>query len=390
MSTPRVIPPLLAHVQRGRMPAVTAGPTRKDIRAPRPRPALDEVVFDVPLELIVANSPIQTRDPFDPDASDEDAALLDVVRQGLWTPPVVVRAVDVQPGDRASTYQIEDGHRRVAAHRLAGRLTVRAVITRHDGREADLTTLRANTFKRLPPVQQAQAIARVRERHGLEYQTIAELAGLTPRYVSELMRMLDAGAGALQAVEEGRLSVHEAARLGRSVRAELEGVENASTAWIGVADPSSTLSHGPAASAAIMALPSKTKVMPVKASQRTLQDDLEALSWLNAEQTIQLMAWARQDSIRFNQVLATALLLGVNQHLAIQDAAGLAMELLQGRVGVGIVQMMAIGLRLKRAADKGETSPEERTFIRTVASWLLAISGESMPIDFEFQESPTA
>lgn len=376
MSSPRAIPALLAHVQRGRMPTVTADPTRNDNHAPRPRPALDEVVFDVPLELIVADSPIQTREPFDPEASDEDAALLRVVRQGLWTPPVVVRAVDAQPGDRASTYLIEDGHRRVAAHRLAGRLTVRAVITRHDGREADLTTLRANTFKRLPPVQQAQAIARVRERHGLEYQTIAELAGLTPRYVSELMRMLDAGDGALQAVGEGRLSVREAARLGRSVRAGLAEVEKRSTAKVGMAEPSSIHSCRSVASAAIMTHPSKTKSMAMSAAGRTLQDDLDALNWLNAEQTAQLLAWARQDSIRFSQVLATALLVGADQHLTIKDAAGLAMELLQRRVGVGIVQMMEIGLRLKRAVSAGRTSPEERILIRTVAAWLRAVSCE--------------
>ncbi len=52
MSSPRAIPALLAHVHRGRMPTVTADPTRNDNHAPRPRPALDEVVFDVPLEAI--------------------------------------------------------------------------------------------------------------------------------------------------------------------------------------------------------------------------------------------------------------------------------------------------------------------------------------------------
>ena len=371
MSSPRALPALLAHVQRGRMPAVTAGLIPQHNPAPRPRPALDEVVFDVPLELIVADSPIQTREPFDPEASDEDAALLDVVRQELWTPPVVVRAVDAPPGDRATTYQIEDGHRRVAAHRLAGHLTVRAVITRHDGREADLTTLRANTFKRLPPVQQAQAIARVRERHGLEFQTIAELAGLTPRYVSELMRMLDAGAGALQAVGEGRLSVHEAARLGRSVRAGLATVEQPSTAVIDLAGPAPTPSD---ASAAVRTHPSQANSTAISPAGRSLQDDLNALTWLNAEQTAQLMASARQDSIRFSQVLATALLLGADQHLAIEDAAGLALELLQRRVGVGIVQMMEIGLRLKRAVSAGRMSAEEREWIRRVAVWLQDIA----------------
>lgn len=57
-------------------------------------------------------------------------------------------------------------------------------------------------------------------RHGLTYQSIAELADLTPRYVSELMRMLDAGEVALQTVGEGRLSVREAARLGRESNVE--------------------------------------------------------------------------------------------------------------------------------------------------------------------------
>lgn len=375
MSTSRDIPALLAHVQRGRLPAVPAGPTRKDIQALRPRPSLDEVVFDVPLQLIVADSPIQTRDPFDPEASDEDAALLDVVRQGLWTPPVVVRAVDAQPGDRASTYQIEDGHRRVAAHRMAGRLTIRAVIKRHDGREADLTTLRANTFKRLPPVQQAQAIARVRERHGLEYQTIAELAGLTPRYVSELMRMLDAGAEALQAVEEGRLSVREAARIGRLSVSQGKAMGKSVTSLnaatgVRLADTCESETSCSAVSPDGIHRPS-AMLAPQPIPPSSLQDELNALSLLDPEKTVELFEWIQQHPMRMNQMLASALLLSTKQHLTMKEASSLAEEFLKRRTGQGIVQIMQIGVRLHRAVRAGRTSPEERDLFRRVADWLL-------------------
>ena len=119
--------------------------------------------------------------------------------------------------------------------------------------------------------------------------------------------------------------------------------------------------------------------MAMSAAGRTLQDDLDALGWLNAEQTAQLMVWARQDSIRFSQVLATALLLGADQHLAIKDAAGQAVELLQGRVGRAIVQILEIGLSLKRTVGAGRTSSEERALIRIVASWLLGGRVETAP-----------
>lgn len=377
MSSPRATPTLLSHVQRGRMPTLAADAPCTDSRTQRPRPALNEVVFDVPLDLIVADSPIQTREPFDPDASDEDAALLDVVRQGLWTPPVVLRATDDRLGDQASTYQIEDGHRRVTAHRLAGRSTVRAVITRHDVREADLTTLRANTFKRLPPVQQAQAISRIRERHGLEYKTIAEMAGLTPRYVSELMRMLDAGEGAIRAVGEGRLSVHEAARIGRSTGPGPKDAEQENTVLAPAAEPPSTDSREPDVLAAVTANPPKTKPMSPGFEGATLQDDLNALGWLSSEQTAQLVAWARHDEVRTRQVLASALLLATDRSLPIQDAVGLSTEMLQGRVGGGIIQILETGLRLKRAVGAGHTSVQEREFIRAVVTWLLHVPGES-------------
>lgn len=375
MGSPKAAPRLLAHVQRGRMPSLASEPKRQERRVHRPRPVLDEAVFDVPLDLIVADSPVQTREPFDPEASDEDAALVEVVRRGLWVSPVVLCATTEPTSDRVTTYQIEDGHRRVAAHRLVGRVTVRAVITRHDGREADLATLRANTFKRLPPVQQAQAIARIHERHGLEYQTIAEFAGLTPRYVSELMRMLDAGDGALQAVEEGRLSVREAARIGRTVDRRAGSVEEPAAALITATESRAVEEHESATgrsddSALASDIPMVTST--INAARRSfLEDEVNALSWLAPEQRARLVEWTREHPMRLRQVLAVAVLLSANPSPAMEDAASAAEEFLRRRVGYGIVQIVEMGLRMRRAVEAGQTSREERDLLRVAAHWLL-------------------
>lgn len=377
MDLPKAVPGLLAHVQRGRLLSLTPESTRVEHRVQRPRPVLDEAVFDVPVDLIVADSPVQTREPFDPDTSDEDAALVEVVRQGLWTPPVVLRATDPQTIGQATTYQIEDGHRRIAAHRLAGCSTVRALITRHDGREADLATLRANTFKRLPPVQQARAIARIHERHSLEYKTVAEFAGLTPRYVSDLMRLLDAGEGVVQAVEEGRLTVREAARLGRTVKRRSETIREPAASPLAPPRPKSTDEQRSAtigsADPAIMHDVPRATLSPNLSQPSPLQSDLTALGWLTPDQVIRLVEWTHAHPLRLKQTLAIALLLSTHRHLTLEEVSDLEKVFLQQRVGQGIVQILEIGLRIKRAVETGQTSREERDLIHTAASWLLSI-----------------
>ena len=252
---------------------------------------------------------------------------------------------------------------------------MRAVITRHDGREADLTTLRANVFKRLPPVQQAQAIARVRERHGLEYQTIAELAGLTPRHVSELMRMLDAGDGALQAVGEGRLSVREAARIGRTVDRSSGSVEEPAASLITATESRPVEDHESATCrsddlAIVSDMP--TVSLTINPARRSfLEYEVNALSWLASDQRARLVEWIREHPIRLRQMLAIALLLSTHEHLTLEDASSLTQEFLQQRAGQRLVQIVEVGLQLKRAVEMRRTSPEEGDLVRRVANWLL-------------------
>ncbi len=382
MVSPKATPALLAHVQRGRMPSLAPDSPRLEARIPRPRPVLDEVVFDVPLDLIVADSPVQTREPFDPVASDEDAALLAVVRQGLWTPPVVLRPADEPVNGQVTAYQIEDGHRRVAAHRLAGRAAVRAVVTRHNGREADLTTLRANTFKRLPPVPQAQAIARVRERHGLAFKTIAELAGLTPRYVSELMRMLEGGPKVVEAVGEGRLSVRDAARIGRAteVEANAPGAERRMRKASGAANDVDA--GQPVRGGEPLGGPADRVARPATAEivrgRDGIQEMLAATQWLDARRTADFAQSVRAHPCAERERLAALLILATESHLGAGDALALAPDFVGGRVGRSLVTALDQCLRLDRAVRSARTGPQERQMLARLGALLTRISGDAV------------
>src|SRR3990172_8557304 len=170
---------------------------------------IGQVLRDVGIEAVAADSPLQTRARFDPENDEDDRALVDSLRANLKqrpnTHPQEV-PVKLAPIPGTDTYVIVHGHRRVAALRCLGYPTVRAIIEEESALEADLACLTENVRKNLSPLEQARALARLRERHNLEEkgltaQGIAKLVGMSDRYARMLQRLLETHPAVQDALE---------------------------------------------------------------------------------------------------------------------------------------------------------------------------------------------
>src|SRR3990172_6009095 len=86
------------------------------------RPVIGEQYAEVRVEAIVQESPIQTRQPFDPEHDEDDQALVESLRSEPQREPVQLKELE---GTCPPQYALLDGHRRVAALRRVGRETVK-------------------------------------------------------------------------------------------------------------------------------------------------------------------------------------------------------------------------------------------------------------------------
>lgn len=170
----------------------------------------------VRLSAIVGESPMQMRAPFDPDADEQDRSLLESLASDGQRLPVLLleQANSVPPA-----YTPLDGHRRIEALRRLKHEWVQAVIHSAGSLECDLITLTANVRKHLTPLEQARAIARLRERHALTLEEIARRVGLSTRYLTELRALLETDPALQQALEQGHLRAKAALALGQAPRA---------------------------------------------------------------------------------------------------------------------------------------------------------------------------
>jgi ParB/RepB/Spo0J family partition protein len=177
-------------------------------------PVIGEPYRSVKLGAIVRDSPLQLRAPFDPEHDEDDAALLEsLASDGQRVPVLLVETPESQP----PTFTILDGHRRIAALRQMGHETVKALIFNHESAEY-LITLTANVRKHLTPLQQARAISRLRERHGLTIEAIARRVGLSSRYITELRALLETDPAIQAALERGEIKAKTALALGQALR----------------------------------------------------------------------------------------------------------------------------------------------------------------------------
>ena len=157
----------------------------------------------------LAPNPRQPRRNFAPEALEELAA--SIRSQGL------VQALLVRPlGEER--YEIVAGERRWRAARLAGLAEVPVLVRDLNDMEVMAAALIENLQREdLNPLEEARALAGLREQFGLSQDELASTLGKSRPAVANALRLLNLGQAAQACLEEGQISAgHARALLGLS------------------------------------------------------------------------------------------------------------------------------------------------------------------------------
>jgi ParB family chromosome partitioning protein len=152
---------------------------------------------DLAVELIAPN-PAQPRRRFDDDALEALARSLE--ERGMLQ-PVLVRP---RTGGR---YELVAGERRWRAARLAGLVTIPALVQARDDADTLEAALVENMAREdLNPVEAARAVAALVEDLGLTREEVGRRVGRSRVAISNLLRLLDLPDDVLALLEDGRLT----------------------------------------------------------------------------------------------------------------------------------------------------------------------------------------
>ena len=123
--------------------------------------------------------------------------------------PVILRPV----GDR---YEIIAGHRRVVAARLAGLVTISAIVRTPSDSEATVMKLHENLLRRdVNPIDEAIFLSKVMQEQDLDIKKIAELTKRSADYISSRVEILQYPNYLIEAIGEKQISLGAAEYLAK-------------------------------------------------------------------------------------------------------------------------------------------------------------------------------
>jgi ParB family chromosome partitioning protein len=134
-------------------------------------------IVEVDLDRIDAH-PDQPRKAVDPEALAELAASIE--RHGLLQPIVVQPAA-------AERYVLVAGQRRLLAHRKLGRARIVALLA--SGDRDELALIENLQRENLPPLDEAEALAALKQRHGYNQDELAKALAKAKSTISELLSL---------------------------------------------------------------------------------------------------------------------------------------------------------------------------------------------------------
>lgn len=160
------------------------------------------------------------RSPYQPRRRFDEAALEELARsvktQGLVQPLVVRQRAD-------GGYELIAGERRLRAAGLAGLDAVPALVRDATDEQALALALIENIQREdLKPLEEAEALHRLREEFGMTQQAVAEAVGKSREAVANLLRLLNLAPAVRRLLEEGALEMGHARAL-LSLSSEQQG-----------------------------------------------------------------------------------------------------------------------------------------------------------------------
>ncbi|MEM3447896.1 MAG: ParB/RepB/Spo0J family partition protein [Nitrososphaerota archaeon] len=154
-------------------------------------------IKEIPIELILLDDK-QPRENFDQEKIKE---LADSIEEHGLIHRIVVRPL---PDGK---YKVIAGERRLRACKLLGWKTIPADVRNMDDKEASLIQLIENIQREgLSPIEEAKALHRLVEEHGLTHEEIAQKIGKSRSYVTNSIRLLKLSEPIKSAINEGKLT----------------------------------------------------------------------------------------------------------------------------------------------------------------------------------------
>lgn len=151
----------------------------------------------IPIEQIVPN-PYQPRMLFSEVELDE---LADSIKNHGLMQPIVVRQT-------ARGFELIAGERRWRASQRAGLADLPALVRDLDDAQVAALALIENIQRQqLTALEQARALARMRDEFGFDQTTLAEMISTSRSNVANLLRLLNLAPGVQQLMEQGRLDM---------------------------------------------------------------------------------------------------------------------------------------------------------------------------------------
>jgi ParB family chromosome partitioning protein len=171
------------------------------LETPGPQPQQGEAISRIALDRIDEN-PYQTRRAFDQKALEE---LAESIRANGIVQPIVVRP------SSDGRYTLILGERRCRAAKLAGEMTIPAIVRQVSNEQAAEMTIVENLQRQdLNCLEQAHAFARLSREFGLTQEQIGQKTGCSRESVSNYMRLLKLPEEVQQLLVEGKLGFSEA------------------------------------------------------------------------------------------------------------------------------------------------------------------------------------
>jgi ParB family transcriptional regulator, chromosome partitioning protein len=165
--------------------------------------ALGHHLISIPVEKIVPN-PFQPRILFSEIELDE---LSDSIRQHGVMQPIVVR-------NTARGYELIAGERRWRATQRAGISEIPALVRDlNDQQVAGLALIENLQREQLTAIEQARALARMRDQFGLDQSALAEMISTSRSNVANLLRLLNLAPAVQSLMELGQLGMGHARAL---------------------------------------------------------------------------------------------------------------------------------------------------------------------------------
>ena len=170
----------------------------------------------IPLSAIIES-------PDNPRKSYSEASLLelsDTIREHGVQQPIKVRPLSLMGDDSHFTYEVIFGHRRLRSTKLAGLDTIPCIVEEMSDEQADMLRLIENIQReQVSPVEEADAIVRASDKHGISKEEIGKKLGMGRTTVYNKIKLASAHEAVRQKCAEGVIGGEIATHIARLPKA---------------------------------------------------------------------------------------------------------------------------------------------------------------------------